>query len=504
MTPRLALPPLVIALAACAPAGLAPAPAPTAAAPTFGPPLHVVPAFAEPAALPDLEPYAGHVTVDLRAAPADLALVPGKATKGYTYNGAFPGPTLDVVEGDEVLVRFKNDLPEPTNVHWHGLAVPPAQDGLPMDLVAPGATRNYVFKVPEGSAGTYWYHPHPHGATVGQVARGLVGAIRVRPKVDPLAGVPEHLVVLTDHKLDAAGQVAPATNMDRADGVEGGLVLVNGLVHPMLPVRPGELRRLRLVNASASRQYLFHVRGHRMWQIGTDGGLFETPVETAAVPLASGERAEVLVRLTGQPLAATVAESLPIDRGAMGVPVLDPDQPAAAASAGTTWIAADGHAHAHGAAFPLFAIAYGDQPVAGRPALPARLRAVTPLDLAGANPRTLTLTENMLALDFRIDGKVYDHDRVDIRVKRGATEVWTIDNQAAMDHPFHLHGVQFQVLDRDGVPEPHAAWKDTVNVPARAKVRFAVRFDVAPGRRVYHCHILNHEELGMMGNLEVE
>ncbi len=510
MTPtaRALLPTLAVALgvlgcmAPLAPPAAAPV-APPAAAPsappaaTFGAPPHVVPAFTEPASLTDLERPAGHVTVDLRAAPHALALVPGKATAGYAYNGSFPGPTLELTEGDEVFVRFRNDLPEPTNVHWHGLPVPPAQDGLPEDLVAPGATRNYVFKVPTGSAGTYWYHPHPHGKTVAQVGRGLVGAIRVRPAVDPLAGVPEHLVVLTDHKLDAAGQFAPLTNMDRADGLEGSTVLVNGQVHPLLAVRPGELHRLRLVNASASRQYLFHVQGHRLWQVGTDGGLFETPVETTAVPLAPGERAEVLVRMTAAPLASAVVESLPIDRGAMTVAVADPDTPAASP-------AVDGHGHTHGAAFPLFALGYGDTAVETRPALPARLRAVPPIDLAGAMARTLTLTENMLTLDFRIDGKVYDHHRVDIRTRRGATEVWTIANDADMAHPFHLHGLQFQVLDRDGVPEPQRAWKDTVNVPARARVRFAVKFDVEPGRRVYHCHILNHEELGMMGTLVVE
>lgn len=510
--PHARLSSLLLALAAlgCAAPGAPPTPPP--GGPTEPPPFafgaapHLVPAFAEPKPLPDLEPAAGRVAVELRAAPQDLSLVPGKATAGFAYNGSFPGPTLDLIEGDEVTVRFRNDLPEPTNIHWHGLKVPPAQDGLPEDLVAPGATRDYVFTVPPGSAGTYWYHPHPHGATVRQVGRGLLGAIRVRPAVDPLAGVPEHLVVLTDHKLDAAGQFAPLTNMDRADGLEGSLALVNGQVHPMLAVRPGELRRLRLLNASASRQYLFHVQGHRLWQVGSDGGLFETPVETTAVALASGERAEVLVRMTGAPLAEAIVESLPIDRGAMAVPVVDPGHaPAAALVAGASpGPVGDGHAHSQGAAFPLFALGYGDTRVAERPALPAKLREVPLLDLAGAAARRLTLTENMLTLDFRIDGKVYDHHRVDIRTKRGATEIWTIANDADMAHPFHLHGVQFQVLDRDGVPEPQRAWKDTVNVPARARVRFAVKFDVVPGRRIYHCHILNHEELGMMGTLEVE
>jgi bilirubin oxidase len=488
---------LLAALAGCA--GPA-APEPAGPTPTPGAvvPPHVIPAFAEPAPLADREPAAGHVAVLLRAAPADLAIVPGKTTPGYAYNGVFPGPTLEVSEGDEVFVQFKNDLPEPSNVHWHGLKIPPAQDGLPEDLVPPGGTRNYVFKIPPGSAGTYWYHPHPHGATVGQVAKGLVGAIRVKAPDDPLAGLRDQLVVLTDHKVDAEGRFMPTTNMDRADGVEGNVVLVNGKIHPMLPVRPGELRRLRFVNASASRFYQVHVPGHSLWQVGTDGGLFGTPVERSAIVLAPAERAEVVVRMTGAKLSEAIVESLPVNRGAMPVAVIDPDQPAGAPTPPGQ------HVHGGGAGFPLFAIAYGDEPVTPRPALPATLRPVAPLDVTGAEARLFTLTENMLTLDFRINGQVYGHDRIDVRTKRGATEVWTIANDADMDHPFHLHGVQFQVLDRDGVPELQPAWKDTVNVPARAKVRFAVKFDVEPGKRVYHCHILHHEDAGMMGALMVE
>lgn len=436
----------------------------------------------------------GTVEVALGAAPASLSLLPGKTTAGYAFNGAYPGPTLDLTEGDHVIVRFKNDLPEPTNVRWHGLPVPPASDGLPDDLVPPGGSRTYEFDVPLGTAGTYWYHPHPHGETASQITKGLVGAIRVRAKQGPLEGFAEHLVVLTDNKFDRDGQIAALTNMDRADGREGDVVFVNGRLHPRLPIEPGEVRRFRFVNASASRYYLLHVPGHAMFHVGTDGGLFGAPVERYVVPLAPAERAEVLLKATGGPQDEVTVESLAFDRGAMHVGVVDPDRLAA-----TDRAEASEHA-----AFPLFELAYGDGAPKAPPALPAVLRKVPALATTGATPRTLTFTENMLTLDFKINGAAYDHGRVDIRSRVGATEVWTLVNQAEMDHPFHLHGFQFQVLERGGVPEPFPAWKDTVNIPRGERVSIAVKFDGPPGKRVYHCHILNHEDLGMMGTLLLE
>ena len=147
------------------------------------------------------------VEVTLTAEPARLSLVPGTLSDVYAYNGRVPGPTLDVREGDRVVVHFWNRLPEATTVHWHGLHIPFASDGTPFHPVAPGERHDYVFTLKRGSAGTYWYHPHPHAETGSQVARGLYGSIIVRAADDPLRGVPEKLVVLSDNRFLANGAI---------------------------------------------------------------------------------------------------------------------------------------------------------------------------------------------------------------------------------------------------------------------------------------------------------
>lgn len=435
-------------------------------------PLDPMPtAYAEPPSLSNRAPMAGAVEVDLVARRGRVALLPGKEADVLTYNGSYPGPTLDLVEGDRVLVHFSNDLDEPTNVHWHGLPVPSDQDGQPMDLVAPGARRDYAFTIPEGAAGTYWYHPHPHGRTAAQVRAGLVGAIRVRAKRDPLAAYPETLLVLTDNRFSPDGAIASESHMDRMHGRQSDTFFVNGLLHPTLRLRAGEVRRVRIVNASSARYHQLALPGHTFIQVGTDGGLFEAPVERPTLTLAPAERVEVLLRATGQPGSTSELTSEPIDTGMqMG-----------------------------GGPQALMTIAFDAEQAGKAPPVPRSLRPVPALSEAGAIARTLTLTDDSRKLDFRIDGKLYAPDRVDQRAKLGSTEVWRVENGGEMDHPFHLHGFQFQVLD-----QPFRAWKDTVNVPRGQAVRLIVRFDRLEGPRVYHCHILEHEDQGMMGTLLVE
>ena len=454
------------------------------------------PPFTEPATLENRAREPRTVEVDLVAAPHQATLVPGKQTGTYAYNGALPGPTLDATEGDRVVVHFTNRLAEPTNVHWHGLHIPSDQDGLPMDLVPPGGKRDYVFTIPAGTAGTYWYHPHGHGRTGGQIARGLAGAIRVRPAADPLpAGIPDTLVVLSDNRLTADGAIAPTTDADRMNGREGDLRFVNGRIFPTLPVRAGELRRLRLVNTSAARYHRLAIPGHALHLIATDGGFLAAPGPVPEVLLAPGERAEVLVRATGQPGSTAELVDLPYARGAM-----TPMPPAPGGGHGDHYRVQQAEA----AGTPLMTLAYGQEPATSAPAIPNALRPVPTLPVAGATVRTVTFSENHTALDFRVNGQKFAPDRVDMRARLGTTEVWAIRNQGDMDHPFHLHGFSFQVLDRDGRPEPFRAWKDTVNVRKGEEVRIAVRFADFPGPRVFHCHIIEHEDLGMMGTLQVD
>lgn len=449
-------------------------------------PPPAAPAFTDtlpqPAVIDNASSAPGTVEVSLVAAVNQLQLAPGKpAASAYAYNGSVPGPTLLATEGDHVIVHFTNNLPEPTTVHWHGIHLPADQDGNPMDAVAPGGSRDYVFDLPEGTAGTYWYHPHPDGKTAEQVAKGLFGAIIVRAKNDPLPqGLVDELLILNDNRFDANGAVSADTMDDQMNGRMGDVLFVNGVVSPTMMLRPGETRRLRVVNAAAARFYLLNVPGHQLVKIGSSGGLFGAPQTMDQVLVAPGERAELLLPATADPGTTTTLKALSYDRGVMtmdGSPA--PSQEA-----------------------DLLSIAYtSDAPITSA-AIPDTLRAITPLDTTSAVQRSFVLSEQMM--DYMINGKVYDPHRVDVQAKLGATEIWTVRNDADMDHPFHLHGFQFQVLDRNGVTEPVVAWDDTVNVPKKSSLRLAVNFGDFPGMRMYHCHILEHEDLGMMGTIDVE
>jgi bilirubin oxidase len=260
------------------------------------------------------------VEVTLTAEPARLSLVPGTLTDVYAYNGRVPGPTLDVREGDRVIVHFLNRLPEPTTVHWHGLHIPFASDGTPFHPIAPGEQHDYVFTLQRGSAGTYWYHPHPHADTGPQVARGLYGSIIVRAADDPLRGIPDKLLVLSDNRFLANGAIDLPSDesmqgrMDWENGREGEVLFVNGERMPTIGIRAGEVQRWRIVNASAARVYKLALPGHTLLHVGSDGGLFERAVEVSEITLANGERAEVLVRGTAAPGNRTILSAMPYDR----------------------------------------------------------------------------------------------------------------------------------------------------------------------------------------------
>jgi FtsP/CotA-like multicopper oxidase with cupredoxin domain len=421
------------------------------------------------------------VEVHLTAGRARLQLVPGVDTEVFAYNGRSPGPLLEVTEGDRVIVRFRNDLSEPTTVHWHGLHIPFTADGSPFHPVPPGGEYVYDFTVPPGSAGTYWYHPHPHHRTGYQVGLGLYGALIVRAADDPLAGLPERLLVLSDNRLDDRGAIdlPPRTTaagiVDAENGREGDLLLVSGELMPTLGIRSGEVQRWRVINASGARVYRLAIPGHRFLHVGSDGGLFEHPVEVSELVLANGERAELLVRGTAEPGSRTTLQALPYDRY---VPQTRP----------ADW----------NRSRDLLTLQYSDEPPVAAVVLPQRLRPLPAIDTLHATARrVVVMTQGLL------NGNMMDMQRVDITASLGATEIWEVENLVGMDHPFHLHGFQFQLLDRNGVPEPQRKWKDTVNVPKHQTVRFVVRFDNHAGKWMFHCHILTHEDDGMMGVLEI-
>ena len=446
------------------------------ARPAAGSPL------ADPRTMTDLSPEPRIVEFRLTAAQGRFALMPGSTTDAYAYNGQVPGPTMVVREGDRVIVHFRNDLPVPTTVHWHGLHIPAASDGSPFHPVPPGGRTDYVFTILPGSAGTYWYHPHPHHQTGYQLAKGLYGAIVVTAPDDPLpASLSEKLLILSDNRflpdgsIDLPDESTPQGGVDAENGREGDVLFVNGQVMPTLTIRSGEVQRWRVINASAARVYRLALAGHTFLHVGSDGGLFEHPVEVSEILLANGERAELLVRGTGAPGSQAVLQALPYDRY---IPQTRPK---------------DWHRPRD-----LMTVRYSSDAPVPFVALPNVLRPVPPLDTTNVTAtRVVSLSQHM------INGRTMDMSRVDITTRLGATEIWQVENLVGMDHPFHLHGFQFQVLERNGVPERARRWKDTVNVPKHETVRFIVRYDDHPGKWMFHCHILDHEDHGMMGILEI-
>ena len=440
-------------------------------------------ALAEPPVLANTSRLPHTVEVSLTAAPGRLSLVPGTTSAVFAYNGRVPGPTLDVHEGDHVIVHFRNSLPEPTTVHWHGLHIPASADGSPLDPVMPGQQHDYVFDIAPGTAGTYWYHPHPDRRAGYQVAMGLFGAIIVRAQDDPLpASISEKLLILSDNRFRADGAAdfpdvhSAQAEVDAENGREGNLLFVDGQLAPTVDIRAGEVQRWRIINASAARIYRLAIPGQELLELGHGAGLFEKPVPRREVLLANSQRVELLVRGAGVPGGAVPLQTLPYDRYDPHTRPADWNETHDLLSLRTSGVAS-----------------------APTVQIPGTLRAVPALDTAHvAEHRVLVLTQGM------INGKMMDLGRVDFTARLRTTEIWEIENLVGMDHPFHLHGFRFQVLDRDGVPEPFPYWLDTVNVPSHSSVRIIVRFDDFPGKWMYHCHILDHEDMGMMGILQLQ
>jgi len=481
---------LVCGVGACSPAPSA-APRTTPAAEGGAPPTSEPQPEAAPTSQPagfrdglslreavDKNPDPDIVEIDLEAGAASVEIVPGTQSNVLTYNGSCPGPLVRAKVGDRVIVHFKNSLSEPTTVHWHGVRVPANMDGTPasQDPVMPGATFDYDFHVPD--AGLYWYHPHLD--TVIQLSSGLYGALVVEDPSEPATFGDEVVMVLSDIDVADGGVFTGPSDdpLAKAFGSEGNVILVNGRTKPRLVARAGLRQRWRIVNAARTRFFELGLAGHKFVRIGGDGGLIEAPVESDTLVLAPGERADVSMVLAGPLGSVVIMRWLPYDRG-FGTAFARPPE--------------------------NILTLHIDESAAVTPAvLPQLLRTIEPLDTSSAKPQGILLT--LAPIDagaeagvFQINGRALD---AMVMAKVGETDVWTVDNQTDWDHPFHVHGFFFQPLDASA--QPIHEWKDTLNVPTHKIRRFAVRYDDRPGNWMFHCHILEHAEIGMMGMLMLE
>jgi len=430
-----------------------------------------VPPLAESHVEPD-----GTRVFDLTAQEGTAELLPATRSDSWGFNGPHLGPTLRAERGERVRVDVRNELPETTTVHWHGMHVPAEMDGGPHQPVRPGETWSPEWTVDQPAA-TLWYHPHPHGRTEDHVSRGLAGMFLLDDPDSEAAdrlpheyGVDDVPVIVQDKRFGDDGEVRDAELGDE--------LLVNGTHGPYLDVTT-ERVRLRLLNASVKRVYSFGLSdGRDLDLVGSDGGLLPAPVALDRVRLSPGERAEVVV--TMEPGERAVLRSVEPELGTNAV---------------SDWF------NGGRDELDVLELRAADQ-LSPSPELPARLAPEPDLDVSGATTRTFRLQGR------QINGKKMDMSRVDETVELGATEVWEVTNTDGEYHNFHVHDVQVQVLSVDGGDPPPelSGWKDTVFLPPGGSVRLALRFtDHADPDTpyMYHCHLLQHEDNGMMGQFVV-
>lgn len=438
------------------------------------PPLGAVP-------LIDQDPDPDHIEVRIVAGSARWEFLSGKPADVWAYRdgndpesaGRVPGPMLLGKVGDRVTVHFRNELPEETTIHWHGIRIPAPSDGsnISQTPVEPGGEFTYEFTLTD--AGTFWFHPHLSADE--QIERGLYAPIVVRGS-DDIAVEADRVLVLDDVKVESSGALSQTiTSLDLMVGRQGNVLLVNGQKQPTLSAKAGARERWRLLNSANGTFFNVALPGRKLRVIGWDGGLLAKPYEVETLLLAPGERYDLLVELGGAEGDALELQTLYYDRGHDL-----PDQ----------------------GARTIATVELGP-PVEEPPtALPERWGQIEPLPVTDTTPRRMFVLTEMEPELPDDEPRFFINDEsfpvvTPVVTSRDAIEIWEVKNDAEMDHPFHLHGTFFQVLD-----QPHLGWKDTVNVPMKSSVRFAVRFD-NPGDWMFHCHILEHAERGMMGVLNV-
>jgi FtsP/CotA-like multicopper oxidase with cupredoxin domain len=450
---------------------------------------------------------------DLRLQQGSRQFLPDLDTPTFGINGDFLGPTLRFRRNEFVSLKVTNNLGETSSLHWHGFHLPPEADGGPHQPVANGETWNPAFEVLQ-YPGTYWYHSHLPHRSGEQVYKGLAGMIIVededsQPALPSEYGVDDVPVILQDRRFHDDGEFDYLTRYeDLVMGNMGDQILVNGTLNARF--RPNtRLLRLRLLNAANARTFNLAFNDDREFmQVASDGGRLQAPVPMRSLRLAAGERAEILVSC--QPCESFRLISLgrnndySVPPGAMNRMLRD----------------------LNSEAFDILAF-NAESSLEDRLGMPEQLAEIYRLPVeAASNTRRFRLRMGAGMRsgadrgpgngprngtgggsgggNYFINGRVMDMDFINERIPLNTTEIWEVYNDSPMLHPFHIHNGQFQVLDRDGAAPPanEMGWKDTVRVDPGETVRLIMRFtDYADENNpyMYHCHILEHEDRGMMG-----
>lgn len=406
----------------------------------------------------------------ISAAPSQADLGGGQLSRVLAYNGGVPGPTFRTTTGSSANIQFSNGLDDETTIHWHGMIVETAADGHPGDAVVPGGTYNYTYPIIQRAC-MNWYHPHPHTLTGEQVAFGLAGAFIINDNEEAALGLPtgqyEVPLVIRDTKLDRTGNL---TFKASKSGFLGDTPLVNGTLDPTLDVDTA-VYRLRVLNGANARNFRIALNnGAPFTVIGNDGGLLETATNVSQIEFAPGERLDLLVDFRNL---------------AVGDKVMLQD-------VDTGWDLIE------------FVVTQTSNNPGTIPT--GTLSTVTPL----TNP--VVTREFSFDGMTRINGQVYELDRIDFQVPRNQTELWRFTTGGNAPHPVHVHGASYQVVSRTGGRNTlypwEGGWKDTVLLNDGETVEILIRFDdnagfAYPAVYVMHCHKLSHEDAGMMLNFEV-
>ena len=434
----------------------------------------------------------------LKAAPTTFPLDPPGPPEvfgAWGYNGRVPGPTLRFKQGERLHVMLENALPDATSIHWHGIRLPNAMDGVPhltQPPVEPGARFEYEFDLPD--AGTFWYHPHLNASE--QLGRGLLGALII-DEPEPYPAERDLLWLLDDWRLDAHDEIADDFN-SRHDvshaGRIGDLVTINGKLPHVIDVRPGERIRLRLLNAANARNFALHFGGLPVHVIALDGQPVEPhEPQDGLVVLGAGMRVDVVLDCVAEagsyvdvfddfyrgreyPLMGLRITGEPLPTAAPGVPPALPPNPLAE---------------------PDLANA-------------VRHELLFEGGMRGSLPRETMMPMLMQGKAWTVNGDVIaEHDHAHhsahpplFTLARNSTCHLTLRNDTQWYHPIHLHGHHFRVLTRDGQPEPHQPWRDTVLMAPMETVEIAFVAD-NPGDWMLHCHVLEHHAGGMGGVFHV-
>ena len=403
-------------------------------------------------------------------------IAPGKVIDAWGFNKQLPGPVIKANKGDTLIIKFKNNLKEPTVIHWHGIRLPASMDGTDavQKPVGPGEEFEYRFVVPD--AGTFWFHSHADETF--QMERGMYGALIVNDKNDPVTDN-EKVLMIDDMKLTSDNEFKKpgwffARWLERHDGREGETLLINGKENSVININAGQIERWRIINSSSARYFLLHLEGKEFQLIATDGNFLESPKTVTEVLITPGERYDIAVGPFKEGEEFRL-ESLPYNRMASIKPKRQ--------------------------TFATIKVGESKSSIAS---IPSKLNEIKPLAAQEAEVTRkvkFSVGPNLKdGTNFLINNDTHINDKP---VRVGELQVWEVFNASLMDHPFHLHGFFFQVIDINGQPPEYLAWKDTVNLPPRSKVKIAWIPDNRPGTWMYHCHILEHHEAGMMAHFEV-